>query len=201
MQTELVTPERAGPTNRRAHQRESTRARLFEAAVSEFRRVGFAATEVAVITERVGVSRGAFYVHFAGKDAVLVELLSIEEDRIVDQVRPLVVAGEPLVRILRATADAAFAAEDRLGRRLTRDLCATQFRPELEVDAAGKHPLASLLVEATSAARSGPDGVAAATVFLTGLFGLLATSSGSGPERRRCIDLLVHSVAKGIDAP
>ena len=60
---------------------------------------------------------------------------------------------------------------------------------------------ASLLVEATAAVGSGPDGVDAATVFLTGLFGLLATSGGSGPDRRRCIDLLVRCVAKGIDAP
>jgi AcrR family transcriptional regulator len=167
--------------------------------VSELRRVGFAATEVAVITERVGVSRGAFYVHFAGKEAVLLELLAIEEQRIADQVRPLVVGGAPLVEILQAAADAALATERRLGRRLTQDLCATQFRPE--AGDADEHPLAALLVQATTAVTSGPDGIDAATIFLTGLFGLLATSGGSGPDRRRCIDLLVRSVAKGIDAP
>jgi AcrR family transcriptional regulator len=169
--------------------------------VSEFRRVGFASTEIAVITEQVGVSRGAFYVHFAGKEAVLVELLAIEERRIAERVRPLVAAGEPLVRILQATADAVLATEKRLGRRLTQDLCATQFRPELEPGTLAAHPLATLLVEATSAVRPDRDAVAAATVFLTGLFGLLATGHSSGPERRRCIDLLVQSVAKGIDAP
>jgi AcrR family transcriptional regulator len=168
--------------------------------MSEFRRVGFAATEIAVITEQVGVSRGAFYVHFAGKEAVLVELLAIEERRIADRVRPLVAAGEPLVRILQTAADAVLATERRLGRRLTQDLCATQFRPELEPEAISEHPLASLLVDAASAVRPDRDAVAAATVFLTGLFGLLATGHGSGPERRRCIDLLVQSVSKGIDA-
>jgi AcrR family transcriptional regulator len=186
--------------NRRAHQRETTRARLFEATVSEFRRVGFAATEIAVITEQVGISRGAFYAHFAGKEAVLVELLSIEERRIADRVQPLVAAGEPLARILHAAAEAALATEKRLGRRLTQDLCASQFRPELEPDDTDDHPLASLLVEAMSAGRRDRDAVVAATVFLTGLFGLLATGHASGPERRRCIDLLVRSVSKGIDA-
>jgi AcrR family transcriptional regulator len=173
---------------------------LFEATVSEFRRVGFAATEIAIVTEQVGVSRGAFYAHFAGKEAVLIELLAIEERRIADQVRPLVAAREPLVSILEAAADAALATERRLGRRLTQDLCATQFRPELEPGAHDDHPLASVLVEATSSIRPGVAGVAAATVFLTGLFGLLATGHGPGPERRRCIDLLVRSVSKGIEA-
>jgi AcrR family transcriptional regulator len=187
--------------SRRDHQRETTRAQLFEATVSEFRRVGFAATEIAVITERVGVSRGAFYVHFAGKEAVLVELLAIEERRVADRVRPLVAAGEPMVRIFQTAADSVLATEKRLGRRLTQDLCATQFRPELEPGTVDEHPLASLLVDAMSAVRPGSDAIAAATVFLTGLFGLLATGHGSGPERRRCIDLLVQSVAKGIDAP
>jgi AcrR family transcriptional regulator len=168
--------------------------------VTEFRRVGFAATEITVVTEQVGVSRGAFYMHFAGKEAVLVELLAIEERRIADGVRPLVAAGEPLLRILQSASDAVLATEQRLGRRLTQDLCATQFRPELEPGTIDEHPLASLLVEAASAVRPGPDAVAAATVFLTGLFGLLATGHASGPERRRCIDLLVQSVSKGIDA-
>ena len=186
--------------SQRAHQRDATRAQLFEATVSEFRRVGFAATEIAVVTDHVGVSRGAFYVHFAGKEAVLVELLAIEEQRIADKVRPLVVAGEPLIQILQAAADAVLATETRLGRRLTKDLCATQFRPELEPGDPNDHPLASLLIEATSVVRKHSDAVAAATVFLTGLFGLLATGHASGPERRRCIDLLVQSVSKGIAA-
>ena len=57
--------------NRRSAQREATRARLFDVTVEEFKRRGFAATEIAVIAERVGVSRGAFYVHFADRDELL----------------------------------------------------------------------------------------------------------------------------------
>ena len=68
--------------NRRSAQRQATRARLFEETVEEFKRRGFADTEIAAITERVGVTRGAFYVHFAGKEEVLRELLLIEERRI-----------------------------------------------------------------------------------------------------------------------
>ena len=78
--------EPSGPGDKRAQHRETTRASLFEAAISEFRRVGFAETEIAVVAEQVGVARGTFYVHFAGKDAVLVELLDTEERRIADRV-------------------------------------------------------------------------------------------------------------------
>ncbi|MBK6668805.1 MAG: TetR/AcrR family transcriptional regulator [Actinobacteria bacterium] len=49
--------------NRRSAQRAATRARLFDETVKEFKARGFAETEIEVITERVGVSRGAFYVH------------------------------------------------------------------------------------------------------------------------------------------
>ena len=57
--------------HRRSAQREATRARLFEETVSEFSRRGVADTEIAVIAERVGLSRSAFYVHFNDKDEVL----------------------------------------------------------------------------------------------------------------------------------
>jgi AcrR family transcriptional regulator len=179
--------------NRRTAQREATRARLFEETVREFKERGFADTEIAVITERVGVSRGAFYVHFAGKDEVLRELLLIEEGRIADSARTVSDRGVPLDGVFGAVIDAVLAAERRLGRRLVRDLCAAQFRPDFaQILDVGDHPLGLMLVAAIADRAPEIDPVDLAMVFLTGMFGLLATDDAPPSHRRRRLDLLVH---------
>jgi AcrR family transcriptional regulator len=183
-------------------QREATRAALFDETVREFKRSGFAATEIAVITDRVGVSRGAFYVHFAGKEAVLRELLVREEARIGTEVAPIIERGDPLRQVLEGVADAVLKAERRLSRRLVRDLCAAQFLPD--VTGSGDvedHPLAAVLIGAMADRVPQVDAVELATVFLTGLFGLLATDDGTPLARRRRVDLLVELISKGATAP
>lgn len=189
--TERQVGRRGG--DRRSAQREATRARLFDETVAEFRQRGFADTEIAVIAERVGVSRGAFYVHFAGKDAVLRELLIIEERRISEAARAAADRDAAVHHVFAAVVDAVLAAERRLGRRLVRDLCAAQFRPEfaqlLDVD---EHPLGLMLVEEIAERWPTSDPVDLAMVFLTGLFGLLATDEGAANDRRRRLDLLIQ---------
>lgn len=170
--------------------------------VEEFKQHGFAATEVAVITERVGVSRGAYYVHFAGKDQVLRELLHIEERRIAATVLPASDRGASLIEVFSGVVDAVLAAERRLGRRLVRDLCAAQFRPDFaqshEVD---DHPLGVMLIDAIADRSTPADPVDLAMTFLTGLFGLLATDDAAPAARRRRLDLLVQLTATGTTAP
>lgn len=186
----------------RAAQREATRARLFEETVAEFRQRGFADTEIAVITERVGVSRGAFYVHFAGKDAVLRELLLIEERLIADAARAATGEDAGVAEVFAAVVGAVLAAERRLGRRLVRDLCAAQFRPEFaQLLAVDDHPLGLMLVEEIAGRSPTADAVDLAMVFLTGLFGLLATDEGSTADRRRRLDLLIQLTAGGSVRP
>src|ERR1700747_1676263 len=68
---------------RRDKQREDTRNRLFEAALAEFRRVGFANAQIDDIVRAAGVARGTFYFHFPTKEHVLVELERAEEVKIV----------------------------------------------------------------------------------------------------------------------
>ncbi len=188
--------------NRRSAQRETTRARLFEETVEEFRQRGFADTEIAVITERVGVSRGAFYVHFAGKDEVLGELLLIEERRIASAARPAGERGVLLEEVFSGVVDAVLAAERRLGRRLVRDLCAAQFRPDFvpahEVD---DHPVGLMLIDAIAERVPKIDPVDLAMTFLTALFGLLATDDAPRASRRRRLDLLVQLISNGATAP
>ena len=191
----------ATATTSRSAQRDATRARLYEETVKEFKRRGFADTEIAVIAERVGVTRGAFYVHFAGKDEVLRELLLIEEGRIAAAALAASDRAVPLDGVFRAVIDAVLAAERRLGRRLVRDLCAAQFRPDFaQLRDVGDHPLGVMLVGAIADRSPDVDPVDLAMTFLTGMFGLLATDDAPTAARRRRLDLLIQLVSNGSTA-
>lgn len=194
--------DRSGGAKHRSAQREATRTRLFKETVEEFKRVGFAETEIATITDRVGVSRGAFYVHFAGKDEVLRELLLIEERRIA--AAALLVSDEagPIEAVFRAVVDAILRAERRLGRGLVRDLCAGQFRPEVaQSHDVGGHPVGLMLIDAIAGRSKTVDPVDLTMTFLTGLFGLLAIDDAPPAARRRRIDLLVQIASQGATPP
>ena len=54
---------------------ERTRERILNAALTEFARHGYDATGVAEICAAASVTKGAFYHHFAGKQALFLELL------------------------------------------------------------------------------------------------------------------------------
>ena len=181
---------------------------MLETSVEEFRRNGFARTDIAAIVERAGISRGTFYFHFPTKEDVLAELRLREERRIVSETDALVVQGAPLDVVLRAVVDGVIAAEDRLGTDLVRAICAVQFRPEVaSVDSVAEHPVAELVVaavaRASDAARSGGSSDAGdlAVIFLTALFGILATQYGPTDDRRRVIDALIELTVKGVTTP
>jgi AcrR family transcriptional regulator len=55
---------------------DDTRARLFAAAAELFAARGYHDTTVDAIAKRAGVAKGTFFVHFATKDAVILELVS-----------------------------------------------------------------------------------------------------------------------------
>src|SRR5262245_37423930 len=63
--------------NRTARQQraDDTRARLFAAATELFATRGYHETSVDAIVKRAGVAKGTFFVHYATKDAVIVELM------------------------------------------------------------------------------------------------------------------------------
>lgn len=166
---------------------------MFDETVEEFKRRGFAETEIGAITDRVGLTRGAFYVHFASKDEVLRELLLIEEQRIAASAALTSDQDAPLEAVLNAIVDAILRAERRLGRKLVRDLCAGQFRPEVAQDHdVSNHPVGLMLIEAIAARHAAVDPVDLAMTFLTGLFGLLAIDEAPPAVRRRRIDLLIR---------
>ena len=60
-----------------AHKAQS-RAKILEAARARFRRHGFAGASIDQVMSDAGLTRGAFYAHFASKDALIAEVLAIE---------------------------------------------------------------------------------------------------------------------------
>ena len=182
----------------RAEQRAATRARLFDETVAEFQRSGFNGTEIAAIVDRVGVSRGTFYLYFADKHAVLRELLLAEEHVIAAATLRASEKDVQLEGVFKAVVDAVLRAERRLSRPLVRDLCAGQFLPGVtQGQSTEDHPVGLQLVEILAARTIAADPVDVAMTFLTGLFGLLATDESPLPERRRRLDLLVRMAVQG----
>ncbi|MBK7252257.1 MAG: TetR/AcrR family transcriptional regulator [Gammaproteobacteria bacterium] len=59
------------PPTARTLQRQDTFSRVYEAALSEFRRVGVEQATVSEICRRAGVAKGTFFFHFPTKDHVL----------------------------------------------------------------------------------------------------------------------------------
>ena len=58
-------------------QREKTRAKILDAAMRLFKRNGFAATGVDAVMAAVDMTAGAFYGHFASKDALFAEAIDV----------------------------------------------------------------------------------------------------------------------------
>ncbi|MFT4978452.1 MAG: AcrR family transcriptional regulator [Myxococcota bacterium] len=73
-------------TSRRELQRQETRRRLYESALTVFRRDGYHDCSIEEIARVAGVSRGTFYFHFPTKDAVLEDLFVEAEAEFVEAV-------------------------------------------------------------------------------------------------------------------
>lgn len=61
----------------RASTKETTHARIVDVAARAIRRSGYDGTGVADIMKEAGLTHGAFYAHFASRDAMLVEAASL----------------------------------------------------------------------------------------------------------------------------
>jgi AcrR family transcriptional regulator len=80
---------------------DDTRARLFAAASELFATRGYHDTTVEAICKRAGVAKGTFFVHYATKDAVILDLVRIQT-RQAKRARAAVLPEGPLAA-LRAT--------------------------------------------------------------------------------------------------
>lgn len=69
--------------NRKLEQGVATRARLLQAATAQFTEHGYAGTSVEMLLAAAEVSRGAFYHHFASKQAVFEAAIEVVESRVI----------------------------------------------------------------------------------------------------------------------
>jgi AcrR family transcriptional regulator len=77
--------ERPGSESKRAAQGRATREQLIEVATRLFAERGYEDTSIEAVLAAAGVSRGALYHHFAGKDALFEAVLQSVDARIFAQ--------------------------------------------------------------------------------------------------------------------
>lgn len=95
--------------NQRDLRKEATRRKVFEAALTVFRRDGIQAARVEDIVRLAGVSRGTFYFHFATKELVILELVGEQQARMRD--RMLALPPEASLRDILCTLADAYAEQ------------------------------------------------------------------------------------------
>lgn len=100
---ESVESSVADPLRPRDRQREATRKRLFDAAMTVFRRDGVGDARIDDIVELAHVSRGSFYFHFPTKEDVLGELMRESGVRLAAAV-DAVPADAPTKEVLEAVS-------------------------------------------------------------------------------------------------
>jgi len=185
-------PARPRPRERAG---DRTRARLFEAALAEFRRVGIEAASIARIAERAGVSRPAFYFHFPTKEHVLLELQWSLERETVERLA----GGRSLREVLEEFVETMLDAERRLeSSGLLRDILILYARRPAGVDLRDQPlPLVAALGEHfAEGARRGelrPDlePEQANRLCLASVFGYLIAAGAGGPAQRSDLRFLV----------
>src|SRR4051794_29265515 len=88
------------------HGERDTRQDVLDAAAAPFCTVGFTSTSTPAVAERAGVRQATIYHHFAGKDAILLELLLGTVQPSVELADALSLGSEPADARLWALAHA-----------------------------------------------------------------------------------------------
>ena len=206
MSDDLALSTKVLKLSRRDQQREETRKRLFDAALAEFQRVGFADAQIDDIVRLAGVARGTFYFHFPTKDHVLVELQRRGQESIIERLaamrrRPLAVKSFLLQLIDAVIAESALGGQPSLRRELF-----ALFARQPSALQGQDYPLLEAVMQFFREAQERGEvrgdlmPLELTTIFLTSMFGvLLSHPEPLGPELRpalkRVIDVFVRGVA------
>ncbi len=187
----------------RTRQRLETRDRVFEAALTEFRRVGVAAAQIEDIVKAAGVARGTFYLHFPTKDHVLMELMQRKQRLLAERLRATR-AGSPKA-FLRRAVDLMLEDAREVDQALWHELFAVIARHAREMRSEGS-ALVDALTRYFDQAQErgevrrdlGPFDLTA--VFLPGVYGLLqmkldAPDGELRPDLYRVVDIFVRGIA------
>jgi AcrR family transcriptional regulator len=141
----------------RDRKREITRERLYDAALSVFRRDGVAAARIDDIASAAGVSRGTFYFHYPTKDHVLLQLLGESQASISEELNQLP-QDAPIEEVLQTMAR-AMAATWENDPDLLREIgtVALKITALALPDATRQHPVQLALIPRFDAAVRGQE--------------------------------------------
>lgn len=186
----------------RSRQREETRTRLLDAALTEFRRVGVAAAQVEDIVRAAGVARGTFYLHFPTKDHVLLESVCRDQEPLAARLTACL-DGAPRT-FLRAAVDlvigVAAAEVPALGRETL--IAIARHATDIERD---RMPLARVATEyfrqaqARGQVRMDLTPAELVAAFFPGVLGVLLLEPASAGRRLRTrlyhvVDVFVRGI-------
>jgi AcrR family transcriptional regulator len=96
--------EEQGVPGKRAAQGRATRGQLIEVATSLFAEHGYEGTSIEAVLAAAGVSRGALYHHFAGKEALFRAVLEALGERITEQLTEVISGCADPVEAVRTSA-------------------------------------------------------------------------------------------------
>ena len=195
------------PIGRRDQQRLETRARLYEAALDEFRSEGFARAQVDRIVAAAGVARGTFYFHFPSKEHVLLELQRKHEAGIEARLAAMPhprSAGELLQQVVDALLS---EIGEKVDPALLREILALYIRRPGDLDLSDQpFPVVSAVSGRFAAAaragylRNDIPPAQLAVLLLTSLFGFLSSDETEPEELRRRLESVISIFLRGISA-
>jgi len=96
--------EEQGVAGKRAAQGRATRGQLIEVATALFADHGYEGTSIEAVLTAAGVSRGALYHHFAGKEALFTAVLEALNERITAQLTEVISGCADPVEAVRVGA-------------------------------------------------------------------------------------------------
>ncbi len=96
--------------------RDETREKLFEAAAEVFEEHGIGAASIEMIAAAAGLTRGAFYSNFDGKDDLIIAMLEDHVERSLKHHRDLLARHRDPVDFVAALRTAERSRHDPLGR-------------------------------------------------------------------------------------
>src|SRR6266568_9675622 len=107
------------PMTKRAAQGRATRVQLIEIATRLFAERGYEDTSIEAVLAAAGVSRGALYHHFAGKDALFGAVVESVEHRITDELTAVISdAPDPVAALEMAALEWIDLAGDPVIQRI-----------------------------------------------------------------------------------
>jgi AcrR family transcriptional regulator len=104
MTEQQATPPQQTAPGKRAAQGRATRGQLIEVATGLFAEHGYEGTSIEAVLTAAGVSRGALYHHFAGKEALFTAVLEAISERITAQLTEVISGCTDPVDALRTGA-------------------------------------------------------------------------------------------------